>query len=104
MNQMIGMCTFKVIDYIKKHEFFPEAGAELYKDIVKFIDSKEEIVIDGKDAGGIPTLFLNTSIGRLFEDYGYERFKGRISLINLSKFEADYFQRYINHFIQKSGV
>lgn len=96
------MCTFKVIDFINAHRRYPDAGAALYEEIVKVIDSDEKIIIDGKNAEGIPTLFLNTSIGRLFEVYGYERLKGRISFINLSKFETETLRKYISHYISKT--
>ena len=97
------MCTFKVIDYIKEHRHYPDAGAALYDEIVNIIDTDEKIVIDAKDAEGIPTLFLNTSIGRLFEDYGYEKLKGRFSFINLSKFESETLKKYISHYISKTS-
>lgn len=97
------MCTIRLYEIIKQHQHYPDAGSALYHEIVKNLDD-DRIIIDSENVRGIPTLLLNTSIGRLIDEFGYDNLKGKIGFTHIGKTDAETIRKYINRYIQKSGV
>lgn len=97
------MCTIRLYEIIEQHQHYPDAGSALYHEIVENLDD-DRIIIDSENVRGIPTLLLNTSIGRLIDEFGYENLKGKIGFTHIGKTDAETIRKYINRYTQKSGV
>lgn len=80
---------------------YPEAGAVVYGILVSDIDNGDGIVLDATGVVSIPSMFLNMSIGKFIEDFGYERLKGKVSFSGLTKSEAERLKRYMMTKVQR---
>ena len=97
-----NMCIIRLEDIMKQYQRYPDAGTALYDAIVRNIDD-DQIIIDAENIRGIPTLMLNTSIGRLIAEFGYPRIQGRIRFRHIGKSDSETLKKYISHYISKTS-
>jgi len=88
------MCTIHLSE-IMKDRSFPASGEMLYNEIERHIDCGK-IKLDLTGVTSLPSMFLNVSIGRFFNEYGYEKLANKISFANISKSQADRISDYID--------
>lgn len=50
----------------------PESAAPLFKELTKYLNSKEEVEVDFSDLSTITTAFFNVSIGDLYNNWTTE--------------------------------
>ncbi len=93
------MCTIDIKDILDGRNY-PDAGVVLYDQIVAKIADDEKIVLNMAEVSALPSMFLNTSIGRFIENYGFEKLRERVSFSNIGASQA---QR-IKEYIQKNRV
>jgi hypothetical protein len=74
---------------------YPDAGEYIFKDIKDSIITHDKVIIDMIDVLSLPTMFLNTSIGAIIDEFGIQRLKESIGFRNISKSEAERIQKYI---------
>ena len=87
------MCTIN-ISYILKDSDYPTAGAKLYDMIIARYDAEDSITLDLMDVDALPSMFLNTSIGKLITDKGILALK-KIRFTNISKSQAERIKDYV---------
>ena len=87
------MCTIN-ISYILKDADYPTAGAKLYDMIIARYDAEDSITLDLMDVDALPSMFLNTSIGKLISDRGKMALK-KIRFSNISKSQAERIKDYV---------
>ncbi len=87
------MCTIN-ISYILKDADYPTAGAKLYDMIIAKYDTEDSITLDLVDVDALPSMFLNTSIGKLISDRGKMALK-KIRFSNISKSQAERIKDYV---------
>lgn len=87
------MCTIN-ISYILKDSDYPTAGAKLYDLIIAKYDTEDSITLDLVDVDALPSMFLNTSIGKLITDKGKMALK-KIRFTNISKSQAERIKDYV---------
>lgn len=88
------METFYIRDYINEAGDIRAAGMLLYKDVLPFIEKNEKVILDFEGAVGVPTLFLNTSLGDLMDVFGIERVKKAFKFTNVLISQADRIKKY----------
>ncbi|MFI3296266.1 MAG: STAS-like domain-containing protein [bacterium] len=88
------MCTIKIKDLIDGRSF-PDAGAVLYDNIVSNIDAVDTISIDMSDVDALPSMFLNMSIGRFIDNFGFEKLKEKVVFKKINKSQAARIKDYI---------
>lgn len=88
------MCKIKIGDLLKDKSY-PEAGDNLYKKILHYIDSEDKVVLDMSEVDALPSMFLNTSIGRFIDDFGYDKLKSKVSFSNIGSSQAERIKDYI---------
>lgn len=81
--------------YLDKYLDYPKAGDTFYRDAKNIIDAGGIVVFDMLDVDGIPTVFLNTSLGHLLDDYGVDKVKQSIRTGNMPRSQVDRMRRYI---------
>lgn len=74
---------------------YPDAGDSIFMDIKDSIIAHDKVIIDMSDVLSLPTMFLNTSIGAIIDEFGTQRLKESIGFKNISKSEAERIQKYI---------
>lgn len=78
-----------------KDKSYPDAGVALYDAIVANMDS-DKIVLDMTDVTTMPSMFLNTSIGKFIEVYGVELLRNKIAFAKITSTQATRIKEYIN--------
>ena len=74
---------------------YPDAGEFIFMDIKDSIIAHDKVIIDMSDVLSVPTMFLNTSIGAIIDEFGTQKLKESIGFKNNSKAEAERIQKYI---------
>jgi len=80
---------------ILNEKAYPDAGDFIFKDIKDSIIAHDKVIIDMSDVLSVPTMFLNTSIGAIIDEFGTQKLKESIGFRNISKAEALRIQKYI---------
>ena len=88
------MCTISV-NNIMKNRSYPEAGVALFDAIVANMDS-EKIILDMTDVTTMPSMFLNTSLGKFIEVYGVDLLRSKIAFAKITATQASRIKEYIN--------
>lgn len=87
------MCVVNV-SLIVQGKKFPDAGAALFDIINPAFDNDDTIVLDMKDVDLLPSMFLNTSIGRIIKERG-KAAMSKFSFRNISRVQLDRLRDYV---------
>ncbi len=88
------MCSIKLQE-ILSNKTYPDAGSVLYDMLVAKIDTENNIVLDMTGVVSLPSMFLNTSIGKFIETYGLELLRKKVSFHKISATQANRIKEYI---------
>lgn len=88
------MCTISINSLLIDNDY-PTAGSILYDQIIANYDCEDHFNLDLKDVEMLPSMFLNTSLGKLINEKGKTSLK-KIRFINLTKTQADRIKDYVN--------
>lgn len=88
------MVTFKIQDFINTNENLSDAGKALYNAVLPYLEGEDKIILDFSGNMGIPTLFLNTSLGDLMDAYGINKIKKAFKYTNIQTTQAERIQKY----------
>ena len=80
---------------LMKNKSYPEAGSDLYRFIEERIGSQEKIEIDLSGVDALPSMFLNVSIGKLVDAYGFMPIVKKITFTNISSSQIDRIKTYL---------
>jgi len=80
---------------ILEKKAYPDAGEFIFRDIKDSIIAHDKVIIDMSDVLSVPTMFLNTSLGAIIDEFGTQRLKESIGFRNITKSEAERIQKYI---------
>ncbi len=92
------MCTIKIGELLK-NQSYPQAGDALYVKIIDRLEKEEKIVLDMSGVDTLPSMFLNTSIGRYIQEHGFNRLKEKISFSNIGASQAQRIKEYIQKIV-----
>ena len=88
------MCTI-CIKTILADKQYPDAGMDLFNKLCNYVDKDENVIIDLSNVVSLPSVFLNTSIGKFIDVYGVDLLREKISFANISKSQAERIKDYI---------
>ena len=77
---------------------FPMAGSSLYDIIRENMNSSDKITIDMEGVSSLPSMFLNVSIGKFIDEFGFETLKKKISFTKITKLQAERLTDYISRY------
>lgn len=89
------MCIIN-LQQIMKNKTYPESGLALFEIMVDKMKMNDKIVIDLDGVVSMPSMFLNTSIGKFIEQYGVDVLREKVSFSRISSTQADRLKLYIN--------
>lgn len=93
------MRTIKVVE-LMQNRTYPEAGAALYALMERYMDEKDQkIDLDLTGVEVLPSMFLNMSIGRYIESYGYKELQKRLSFSSITKSQAERIKDYVSKYL-----
>ena len=91
------MITIAVLPIMNGKDF-PAAGEALYLVIMKNIDIQDRIVLNMEGVPLLPSMFLNTSIGRIINERGVDYLKSKITFSNIKASDANRVREYVQRF------
>lgn len=91
------MCTINLKDIISDRSL-PEAGSRLLEIMMSKLNAGESVILDLEGVPFLPSIFLNTSIGRFIEENGVELLKQKVAFSKITKGQAERLQEYIHKF------
>lgn len=91
------MCTICIKNLLGQ-KTYPEAGDDLFAAMNNIIEQGGNIIIDLSDVVSLPSVFLNTSIGKFIDVYGIPTLKERVSFSKISKSQAERITEYIQRY------
>ena len=77
---------------------YPTAGSIIYKMIMRDVDSVDKIVLDMDGVSLIPSMFLNTSLGRIIKERGVDFVKQKFSFSHIKASDANRIREYVGRF------
>ncbi len=80
---------------------YPEAGNILFDILEKSIASEDTIILDAGGVAALPTMFLNTSIGRFIETHGVDLLRQKVSFAKITATQAERIKDYIDRVLSK---
>lgn len=86
------------VSEIMQGRTYPSAGECLYGILVSHFDQNDKIVLDLKDVDLVPSMFLNTSIGRLINERGLESVRKRLAFRNASQGQIHKIKNYVHSY------
>lgn len=91
------MCTINLKD-IMSNQSLPDAGSRLLEIMMSKLNAGENIILDMDGVPSLPSIFLNTSIGKFIEEKGVKLLKQKVSFAQITKGQAERLQEYIRKF------
>ena len=62
------------------------------------MNSSDKITIDMEGVSSLPSMFLNVSIGKFIDEFGFETLKKKISFTKITKLQAERLTDYISRY------
>lgn len=91
------MITISVLPIMNGKDY-PSAGESLYVVIMQNIQNQDKIVLDMSGVSMLPSMFLNTSLGRIISEQGVPYVKEKISFSNIKASDAQRLSDYVRRF------
>jgi len=84
-----------ILKEILAENAYPDAGEYIFKDIKDSIIAHDKVIIDMIDVLSVPTMFLNTSLGAIIDEYGTDKLKESLGFKNITKSQVERIQKYL---------
>lgn len=79
---------------------YPDAGDVLYSVLNDNLDKQDRIILDFKDVTLVPSMFLNTSLGKIIGERGAGIIRQKIAFSNISASQIAHIREYVQRFEQ----
>ena len=79
---------------------YPDAGDVLYSVLNDNLDKQDRIILDFKDVTRGPSMFLNTSLGKIIGERGAGIIRQKIAFSNISASQIAHIREYVQRFEQ----
>ena len=79
---------------------YPDAGDVLYCVLNDNLDKQDRIILDFKDVTLVPSMFLNTSLGKIIGERGAGIIRQKIAFSNISASQIAHIREYVQRFEQ----
>lgn len=83
---------------------YPDAGTEFCGILRETIQSSDTLQIDMKGVDSIPTMFMNTSFGKIMSEFGLERLKKAMVFRNISKVQIERIGKYFKDYAEVYNI
>ena len=79
---------------------YPDAGDVLYSVLNDNLDKQDRIILEFKDVTLVPSMFLNTSLGKIIGETGAGIIRQKIAFSNISASQIAHIREYVQRFEQ----
>ena len=92
------MCTINLSE-VMNGKNYPDAGDSLYELINKEADRCDRLVLNMEGVDAMPSMFLNTSIGRIIQERGAEFLRQKVLFARITRSQAERLKSYIDRYV-----
>ncbi|WP_321480317.1 STAS-like domain-containing protein [uncultured Bacteroides sp.] len=89
-----------VLSNILDTKSYPDAGTEFCGILRETIQDNETIQIDMKGVNSMPTMFMNTSFGKIMSEFGVEKLKKVMIFQNITKVQIERIGKYLKDYAE----
>lgn len=93
-----------VLNDILQGRTYPDAGTKFCDILRETIAGNDSVQIDMTGVDSIPTMFMNTSFGRIMSEYGVERLKKIMIFRNISKVQIEKIGKYLKDYTEVYNI
>lgn len=93
-----------VLSDILKDKSYPDAGTDFGNILREVIIINDKLQIDMKGVDSIPTMFMNTSFGKIMSEYGVDRLKKAMVFRNISKVQIERIGKYFKDYAEVYNI
>lgn len=93
-----------VLSDILMGKSYPDAGTDFCVILRETIQSSDTLQIDMKGVDSLPTMFMNTSFGKIMSEYGVERLKKAMIFRNISKVQIERIGKYLKDYVEVYNI
>lgn len=87
-----------ILSSILEGKNYPDAGTDFYGILKKAIQDSEKIYVNMEGVTGMPTMFMNTSFGKIMSEFGLEKLKGTMVFRNITKVQIERIGKYFTDY------
>lgn len=84
------------ISQIVKDTYTNSSGYTLYTVVYNIISKGNTVILSFKDSTPTSSSFLNSSLGELIDNFGFEKFKKQVKITDLNKSQLGILKRYFD--------
>ena len=77
---------------------YPDAGYDFYTILKAAISQGETLSINMDGVAGMPTMFMNTSFGKIMSEVGVEKLKKSMIFKNITKVQIERIGKYLKDY------
>lgn len=93
-----------VLSEILMGKSYPDAGTEFCDILREVIQIDGTLQIDMKGVDSIPTMFMNTSFGKIMSEYGLARLKKAMVFRNISRVQIERIGKYFKDYTEVYNI
>lgn len=93
-----------VLSDILARKSYPDAGTEFCDILREVIQINDTLQIDMKGVDSIPTMFMNTSFGKIMSEFGVKRLKKAMIFRNISNVQIERIGKYLKDYAEVYNI
>ena len=83
-----------LLQSILENKDYADAGTAVYEIAKTAVSNQEVVILDMKGVDSVPTIFMNTSFGKLIDEFGIEETKKSFKFRNILKTQVERIIKY----------
>lgn len=92
----------KVKEICERYNDYAQAGNEIFVISKPCMKRGETVIFDMEGIDSVSTVFLNTSFGQLFDNFGVERVKQSFRFTRILRSQAERIKKYFSNYAEVS--
>ena len=89
-----------ILNDVLQGKNYPEAGSDFYSIQKDAILHSERIYVNMEGVTGMPTMFMNTSFGKIMSEFGLNKLKGTMIFKNITTVQIERIKKYFNDYTE----
>lgn len=87
-----------ILNNVLQGKTYPDAGSDFYGILKNAIQSSERVYINMEGVTGMPTMFMNTSFGKIMSEFGLQKLKSTMVFRNITKVQIERIGKYFTDY------
>lgn len=93
-----------ILNSVLQGKTYPDAGSEFYDILKEAIQSSDRIYVNMEGVRGMPTMFMNTSFGKIMSEFGLQKLKSTMVFRNITKVQIERIGKYFTDYSEVYNI